>query len=276
MAGHRGGAEAGQVGRRDLGGRLAERVDRRQPARAEHQGDVVPLDAGQLGEAAAACSASSYGEGLGVSVMPRTLATVVCLRTRWSAAWGTRPGGGCWIGRMIDHFGINVHRHGRRPAPSTTRCSASSATGASWTSAWPSATAPTSPTSGSRPSRASAPTARCTSRSRRRTPTTCARSSPPPWRWAPRCCTSRGCGRSTTTRYYGGFVRDTEGNNVEAVCHRGRVTPPVEDPRPGRLARHARPCGRRFVEALAARHLDRQVAHAQSPAPAGRRRRAAT
>ena len=22
-------------------------------------------------------------------------------------------------------------------------------------------------------------------------------------------------------RYYGGFVRDTEGNNVEAVCHRG-------------------------------------------------------
>ena len=45
-----GGAEAGQVGGGDLGGRLAERVDGGQPARAEDEGDVVALDAGQLGE----------------------------------------------------------------------------------------------------------------------------------------------------------------------------------------------------------------------------------
>ena len=34
----------------DLGGGLAQRVDGRQPAGAQHQGDVVALDAGQLGE----------------------------------------------------------------------------------------------------------------------------------------------------------------------------------------------------------------------------------
>ena len=51
VAGDRGGGEAGQVGRLDLGGGVAERVDGGQPARAEHEGDVVPFDAGQLGEA---------------------------------------------------------------------------------------------------------------------------------------------------------------------------------------------------------------------------------
>ena len=45
-----GSAEARQVGGVDLGGRLAEGVDGRQPARAQHEGDVVALDAGQLGE----------------------------------------------------------------------------------------------------------------------------------------------------------------------------------------------------------------------------------
>ena len=50
VAGDRGRGEARQVGGVDLGGRLAQRVDRRQPARAEHQGHVVALDAGQLGE----------------------------------------------------------------------------------------------------------------------------------------------------------------------------------------------------------------------------------
>ena len=44
------GAEARQVGRVDLGRGLAERVDGREPARAEDEGDVVALDAGQLGE----------------------------------------------------------------------------------------------------------------------------------------------------------------------------------------------------------------------------------
>ena len=39
-------------------------------------------------------------------------------------------------------------------------------------------------------------------------------------RRAPRCCTSRACGPSTTPTYYGAFVRDPDGNNVEAVCHR--------------------------------------------------------
>ena len=28
-----------------------------------------------------------------------------------------------------------------------------------------------------------------------------------------------GCGRSTTPGYFGAFVRDPDGNNVEAVCH---------------------------------------------------------
>ena len=42
---------------------LAERVHGRQPAGAEHQGDVVALDAGQLGELAAAAAAASYGLG---------------------------------------------------------------------------------------------------------------------------------------------------------------------------------------------------------------------
>ena len=40
-----------------------------------------------------------------------------------------------------------------------------------------------------------------------------------------RCCTSPGCGPSTTPNYYGGFVRDPDGNNVEAACHSPRMTP---------------------------------------------------
>ena len=41
-------------------------------------------------------------------------------------------------------------------------------------------------------------------------------------RYAPvvrRSCTSRRYGRNTTPDYYGAFVRDPDGNNVEAVCH---------------------------------------------------------
>ena len=45
-----GGAKPGRSVVLDLGGRLAEGVDGRQPAGAQHQGDVVALDAGQLGE----------------------------------------------------------------------------------------------------------------------------------------------------------------------------------------------------------------------------------
>ena len=50
--------------------------------------------------------------------------------------------------------------------------------------------------------------------SRRCGPSTPRRSSSAPSR-----CTSRGCGRSTTPHYYGAFVRDPDGNNVEAVFH---------------------------------------------------------
>ncbi|MCW2842853.1 MAG: glyoxalase [Nocardioides sp.] len=35
--------------------------------------------------------------------------------------------------------------------------------------------------------------------------------------WAPRCCTSRGSSEYHE-HYYGAFVRDPDGNNVEAVC----------------------------------------------------------
>ena len=63
-------------------------------------------------------------------------------------------------------------------------------------------------------------TARCTSRSPRRRGTAvdafvriAARRS------APRCCTSRGSGPSTTSTTTAAFVRDPDGNNVEAVCH---------------------------------------------------------
>ena len=50
VTGHGRGGEAGQVGRVDLGGRLAQGVDGRQPAGAEDQGHVVLGDAGELGE----------------------------------------------------------------------------------------------------------------------------------------------------------------------------------------------------------------------------------
>ncbi len=44
-------------------------------------------------------------------------------------------------------------------------------------------------------------------------------SSPLRWAPAPKCSTSPGCGSSTNPAYYGAFVRDPDGNNVEAVCH---------------------------------------------------------
>ena len=72
VAGHRGRGEAGQVGRRDLGSRLAQRVDRGQPAGAQHQRHVVPLDAGLLGEGGGGLLARSYGVRLGgVSIVMR-------------------------------------------------------------------------------------------------------------------------------------------------------------------------------------------------------------
>jgi hypothetical protein len=34
----------------------------------------------------------------------------------------------------------------------------------------------------------------------------------------PECSMNHACGPSTTKSYYGAFVRDPEGNNVEAIC----------------------------------------------------------
>ena len=58
--------------------------------------------------------------------------------------------------------------------------------------------------------------------------------------WAPRCSTSRGSGRSTTTHYYGAFVRDPDGNNVEAVCHTAQ---PGDDLPAGAGSEPGRPAG---------------------------------
>ena len=33
----------------------------------------------------------------------------------------------------------------------------------------------------------------------------------------------RACGPTTIPDYYGAFVLDPDGNNVEAVCHRSRI-----------------------------------------------------
>ena len=74
---------------------------------------------------------------------------------------------------------------------------------------------------GSSPTRAPrpAPTARSTSRSWPPTAPRCGRSSTPRWRRAPRCSTSRAIWPEYHAHYYGAFVRDPDGNNVEAVCH---------------------------------------------------------
>ena len=37
--------------------------------------------------------------------------------------------------------------------------------------------------------------------------------------WVPRCCTSPGVWPEYHPNYFGAFVRDPDGNNVEAVCH---------------------------------------------------------
>ena len=50
MAGDGGGVEAGQVGDRQLGRGLAEHLGGRHPAGAQHQGDVVGVDAGALAQ----------------------------------------------------------------------------------------------------------------------------------------------------------------------------------------------------------------------------------
>ena len=47
----------------------------------------------------------------------------------------------------------------------------------------------------------------------------CRHSSRPPSPVAPKCCTSRAVWPEYHPNYYGGFVRDPDGNNVEAVCH---------------------------------------------------------
>ena len=59
-------------------------------------------------------------------------------------------------------------------------------------------------------------------------------------RWAPRCLHEPRLWPEYHDRYYGGFVRDTDGNNVEAVCHRGDGVTAAEDAREAlRLAREA-------------------------------------
>ena len=199
--------EARQVGGADLGRGLAERVDGGQPARAEDQRDVVALDAGQLGEPSAASAASSYG---------------VC----WSVTRHDPSAVGCVvgrIGRMIDHFGINcadltraggVLRQGpRRPrllAGHRLRGRAR-------------ATAPDKPDFWIGTPARRGPGVRPQPRGPRRvrappTPTPSAPSSTRPSLGAEVLHEPRhlaGVPRPLLRR----FVRDPDGNNVEAVCH---------------------------------------------------------
>ena len=164
--------EAGQVGGGDLGGGLAEGVDGGQPARAEDQGDVVASrrrSARRVGSAA--CSAS-------------------CVGVRRSSRCTQRAN--VWRWRMIDHFGINCADLDRGVGVLRQGAGHPRPLAGSWTSGWPSATAPTSPTSGSARSRrgpGSGPTARSTSRS------------PPPTRDGPRLLRGRaGAGRRGPAR----------------------------------------------------------------------------
>ena len=61
-----GRAEAGQRVRIDLGDRGAEGIGCRPPARAEHDGDVVVVDAGGLGEGS--CGLACRGMRIGVEI----------------------------------------------------------------------------------------------------------------------------------------------------------------------------------------------------------------
>ena len=63
------------------------------------------------------------------------------------------------------------------------------------------------------------PTARSTSRSRPRTRRRCGRSTPPRSSWEPRSSHAPRVWPEYHPGYYGAFVRDPDGNNVEAVCH---------------------------------------------------------
>ena len=58
-----------------------------------------------------------------------------------------------------------------------------------------------------------------TSPSRHPTEMRCGPSSTPPSPPGPSRCTNRRSGRSYHPDYYGAFVRDPDGNNIEAVCH---------------------------------------------------------
>ena len=76
-------------------------------------------------------------------------------------------------------------------------------------------------------SRAVRDSASATSPSPRQTGPRCGPSSKPPSRRAPRCSTSRGSWAEYHPDYFGAFVRDPDGNNVEAVCHLPEVVPVV-------------------------------------------------
>ena len=58
----------------------------------------------------------------------------------------------------------------------------------------------------------------------------------PPWLPAPRSCTSRGVWPEYHPGYFGAFVRDPDGNNVEAVHH-------TFESRPDRADRRAQDVG---------------------------------
>ena len=91
-----GGRETGKVRGGELGGRLAERVGGRHPARAHHQGGVVGLDPGQLAEAfgRGAGEVDRGGGGLGhpgsVALTGRANGTGGCAARRCSR-WVHRP-----------------------------------------------------------------------------------------------------------------------------------------------------------------------------------------
>ena len=118
---------------------------------------------------------------------------------------------------MIDHFGINV-RDLERSATSTTRCSASSGIGGSSTTASRSGTAPRCRPSGSAPCEGVGPN--------REVHVAFQAPDAAAVRAFVAAATELGAEVLHEPRlfpeyhetYYGGFVRDTEGDNVEAVC----------------------------------------------------------
>ena len=164
--------DAADVDRADLAGVARRRRPRRSPGRS------VALISAVAGPSAS--TAGSQPEPSTIATSWRS--TPVSSASRAAAAsaasygvWSVTATERCPGRPSLDACSITSASTAPTCAPpprSTTTSSAALGHRGSWTSAWPSATAPTSRTSGSRRSRACGPTARCTSPSRRPTPTT--------------------------------------------------------------------------------------------------------